>query len=1265
MCCIELFFLILIPSGISEDVYVDQDGYSSPCGSWLFPCSTLEAAISNRTTDLLTLQILSSTLYLDEPAVLENISAFELRGINESTSIICSTTPKSQPGLVFVSLENVTILNINFTGCGVMKTYNFRNGNVFIYRAAIHLYRCKDVKIYNLSVYNNHGGIAIIDSQGGKITISHSEFSNNHVPEQDISNYYGGGGIFVREGRLNTEDYPFVLQLSHCTFQHNQATFTFSFNIFNFFNQPSSGTGRGGGLDVILWSNASWNSIQISDCLFRNNTAYFGGGIAIQMYDDSHHNQISIERCTFEQNGCAESAWAGSGGGLHFGYSFIANSLEPFDNTFQIKDSIFTKNCADLGGGMDFFSSRSSDIYSAQSNTFLTDNCSFTENKAYVGAAIDISPHAYHRKNEGFLPTLLFKDCTFIKNSVAFHKLQLYQSFGSGALYSSLFSVDFIGFVLFKENSGSALVVINARANFSESNAVFLRNRGVQGGALSLIGVSAMVVGTGKLYNFTGNHATDRGGAVYNYLIDEHDFIASRSCFIHYPDTYANTSEWNTSFYFINNTAGTYGSSIFSSTILSCVHLDPSLPTNNDSSWNTSMILNWPDVFVFDDRIENQIASEAGTFNTSESIPFPIIPGDEHQLHIVATDDKEQEIETIFRASMDLDSGIDVDDAYSCVSGNSIKLKGETEKSGILLLQTISTRKRSIAVNVTLLPCPPGFELNGNECKCSVDSYSSTVTCDMAAFQARIKLGYWAGYIKQTYTAGICPLSFCNYNNTNYKREVPLPKITSSSQLDEYICGPTRTGILCGSCKPGYSVFYHSPNYKCYKSLLCDWGWLLYTMSELIPVTLVFVTILIFNIRITSGYISGFILFSQLLDPVIINGSGVIQNPVFLVFNWIYQLAYGVFTMEFFNIEPLSYCLWEGATVLDMLAFRYVTIAYAFILVWVIPAFLKFFGDTYSIRLEHIISIKTSFVNGLSAYFVLFYTQIIKVSIYILTFASVRGKNDEVVSVRVFFSGDTEIFSTQYRYYALPAIIILLILGGFPPILLLSSFFINNRLTRFCGNRLKRLCSNRLKCLCSNRLKRLCSNRLKRLCSNRLKCSCSNRLKHLCSTNIALSVISSLQDQFQGCFKENLRIFAGIYFLYRWIALLMFVVLPTFTGFYIGLGNIYILIQMFQRIFQPYLNNAQNIVDGCLFADLALIYSLAGYNYLFGQGHVNAEETYIKVTASIQLFLIYLPMIVFLWFRFMKLLRQPWRRLTATIHGFTILYRPFEYGTEL
>ena len=129
---------------------------------------------------------------------------------------------------------------------------------------------------------------------------------------------------------------------------------------------------------------------------------------------------------------------------------------------------------------------------------------------------------------------------------------------------------------------------------------------------------------------------------------------------------------------------------------------------------------------------------------------------------------------------------------------------------------------------------------------------------------------------------------------------------------------------------------------------------------------------------------------------------------------------------------------------------------------------------------------------------------------------------------------------------------------------------------------------------------------------------------------IPISKLKPFLDSFQGCFKDNLRFFAGIYFLYRWIALLMFALVPTITGFYMSLGIAYILVLMLHTVFQPYASRVYNIVDGCLLANLAIIYSIAGYNYLFSQGVIETFEIqnrYITTTASIQLFLIYIPII--------------------------------------
>ena len=1196
----SLVLIVLLQRGLAKELYVDSGAFSdSSCGNRSSPCPTLEAALNNTALDSVTVQVLSSTLTLSHQVVLENSTAFSLRGSEDGgTLITCSSSPGVQPGLVFVRMENMMISHVNFTSCGTIRTYEIEHDIRYEYMAAIHLHWCKDITISNVNATGNHGaGLAIIDPQGGTVSISHSQFSKNRVPVEHQSEYYGGAGVYVRERREGGKGDPVLIQMSHCSFEHNQATFPFSFSIFNVFNRPHLGTGRGGGLDVILWYNASWNCVNISDCLFYNNTAYLGGGLAIQLYDDSNNNKVSIERCRFERNGCVEGMNTGSGGGAHFGYSFGYDGFEPLHNNITVKDSQFQENCAELGGGMTFFTSRSNHMETALSNRFLSDNCTWIRNTAQVGAAVDISPHVFDRVQEGFLPTIVFKDSVFVSNKVAFHQLDFYQSFGSGVLFSSLFNVDFVGFARFRYNSGSAFVIVNALANFTESDGEFVGNTGVQGGAISLTGISSLVVGPGKTYNFTENHATDRGGAIYNYLIDDHDFTASRSCFLYYSNIEVPASNWTATFFFVNNTAGTYGHSIFSSSILSCVQLVPTEPKLYvDQRWNTTMLFRWPSVFNFDERIENQIATEGGSFTSTEFLPFHVIPGEEHKLGISTTDDNGQETEVIFRASVINTSSnvVGVGDAFSCVSGNVIQMRGDTDSSGVLLLETISSRKNSIAMNVTFLPCPPGFVLRENECTCSINTYSAVIGCDLKNFQSSIKLGYWTGYIdNNTFVTGICPLSFCAYNNTIYNREIRLPKNTSPSHLDEYICGPTRTGILCGSCKPGYSVFYHSPGYSCHRSRYCDWGWLFYILSELVPVTVIFVAILALNISFTSGKMNGFILFSQLLDSVIINGSGIVQYPALLSkLSWGYQLIYGVFTMEFFSIEPLSFCLWEGATVLDILAFRYVTIVYAFLLVLVTLLFIKHCGHEFAGKNLRITTIRLSIVHGLSAFIILCYAQFTKVSIYILISGYVKGENGDTKSAQVFFSGDTGFYSTEHLPYAFPAIVCLMTLTTLPPAILLLYPSANKCLT-FCK------VSERKAVVKVSRM-------------------------------IPISKIKPFLDSFQGCFKDNLRFFAGIYFVYRWIGLMMFALVPTITGFYISLGIIYILVLMLHALFQPYTNRVYNIVDGCLFANLALIYSIAAYNYLFSQGLIetfSTQTTYITTMKSIQLILIYLPIV--------------------------------------
>ena len=89
---------------------------------------------------------------------------------------------------------------------------------------------------------------------------------------------------------------------------------------------------------------------------------------------------------------------------------------------------------------------------------------------------------------------------------------------------------------------------------------------------------------------------------------------------------------------------------------------------------------------------------------------------------------------------------------------------------------------------------------------------------------------------------------------------------------------------------------------------------------------------------------------------------------------------------------------------------------------------------------------------------------------------------------------------------------------------------------------------------------------------------------------IIIDRLKPLFDAFQGCFKDNLRFFAGLYFLYRWTTLIIGI-LPS-----IGYGRAYIIKGCLLTVFfalhavcQPYTVKMYNVIDSLLFADLVLL----------------------------------------------------------------------------
>ena len=135
----------------------------------------------------------------------------------------------------------------------------------------------------------------------------------------------------------------------------------------------------------------------------------------------------------------------------------------------------------------------------------------------------------------------------------------------------------------------------------------------------------------------------------------------------------------------------------------------------------------------------------------------------------------------------------------------------------------------------------------------------------------------------------------------------------------------------------------------------------------------------------------------------------------------------------------------------------------------------------------------------------------------------------------------------------------------------------------------------------------------------------SKPLKLVCGI-LPLHRLKPLLDSFQGCFKDNFRFFAGLYFLYRLTILLVYLY-SEYSVYYIGIIAALGFILSLHNICQPYTMRPHNIVDALLFLNLILITSFSLFNYHRSQRQKLHERDF-TFAAVIQIILIYLPLTV-------------------------------------
>ena len=1166
--------------------------FRTECNSW-----TLNRIAVNATDAThVDIAINISHLQLTEGVKFERHESLSITG---KTTVISCTGKNS--GLQLIDINKVTISGITFMNCGAA----YENS---MYHYTVSLIRCRDTTIADVSfVKNKAKALSVLDHQGGTINISQCNFTENSVTESD--GILGGGGVYI--GTLqNISTSPSAYLFSDCLFVKNIAhTRFYNFIVTDDQGQSSGGYGRGGGVYLNFEATVTNVYAEFSNCTFRENLGFLGGGLSVQIRGgiDKETSNISVvvKDSLFEANGCSLENLSGNGGGTHLSFN-THNKQNLSQSRYHFVNVNFSNNCAELGGGVYFFSGHRRTKRDV--NTLFFENCTFASNKAHTGSAIDLSINIFDRLADGFLVVPTIRDSHFLSNTIHIQPLRERTTFGIGAVYSSQYSIKFEGETVFFNNTGTALYVVNGYADFTEGDVAFVENSGVRGGAVALIGLSAILVGTEGNYSFVNNTAMDSGGAIFSLMIDNHDYSISRSCFIQHVDRNDPTrvlpvSEWGANISFAGNRAksGT-GHSIFATSLHPCQAIK-----NGTTAKSSYTVISIMDVFsirniIFDDDLQPQVATEGSILHHNEHL-LQVIPGEEYNHGVTLTDDLGNQADGTFQASINDNPEVELDSAFSSCLSDQIVLKGEPNENAELFLQTVSQRQVYIKLRVQLIDCPPGFTLKRNECVCNAHQYVGLVRCDVHSLNSYLYPGFWTGLVSDSnysprwveLATGICPTGFCDYNGSEISTSgVRLPQ--RASQLDEAICGKSRTDVLCGECREGYTTHFHSPNFLCKPAdpTLCKVGWLFYILSELVPVTVVFITVLVLNISFTSGAVNGFILFSQLINSLTVNSCGLISLPNSAVVGFVraYRVIYGFFNLDYFSIDNLSFCLWTNASALDMIAFKYVTVIYALLLVISVVWFMNKYAGRCLGKWYRITKLKSSVIHGITTFLVICYAQCVNVSLTLLLryqYTPEAGSELTIPGI-VWLNGNLVYFSGKHLLYALPALFCLVTIGILPPVLLLS-YPLLNRVMSFFGLE-------------------------------------GSKPVKLISRKLRMSSLKPLLDSFQGCFKDNLRFFAGLYFIYRWIGLIVNASTPSYAVFFTVVEILLLCVLALHAFCQPYTAKLHNIVDTLLFTNLAIINAISFANYYRNQNFDGRayEIRFVNMFVGIQLILIYLPL---------------------------------------
>ena len=469
------------------------------------------------------------------------------------------------------------------------------------------------------------------------------------------------------------------------------------------------------------------------------------------------------------------------------------------------------------------------------------------------------------------------------------------------------------------------------------------------------------------------------------------------------------------------------------------------------------------------------------------------------------------------------------------------------------------------------------------------------------------------------FLAGNCPF----LPNTKEIKSVYLPEnITNLTSFNEEVmCQDlNRKGVSCGKCNDHSAVAINSYSLECMNIKKChNYNWIFVLLADLVPVTLLFLIVILFDINITSGYANSYILFSQIAS-LQINIIFMMRQLALGAQNYLYPTYITLTLVSFYSIWNLDLrqtlspdvCVGYGIGTIDSIALQYMSAFYGLGLIFITYCIVELHGYNFRLivllwkpfskcftRIRRRVNPTASLINAFATFLLLSYSKLAVTSILLLTPSYLYNQTGHHVSTVLMYDGTLGFFkSKKHIWLAILTMHIFIIFVILPPLLLLLYPW-----------------------------------------------RCFQRL--LSYFRLHRPGLIIFMDTFQGCYKDGsngtreCRWYSAFYFILRIIICVVFVLLgfSVFSQFSIqliiqGVYTISILILLYLK---PYKKSLYNNLDITILLDCTLICSLyTNCSIITNSG----SAIVVKVCLFIALGLPLLGAVIFVTYHLIKRLRS-------------------------